>query len=280
MPHVTSADGTAIGYDRLSDHGPVVVLVSGGLDDGTESLPLGQQLADTFSVIAYRRRGRGDSGDTQPYAVQREVEDLAAVIGATGGRAHLFGASTGGALALEAAASGLPIDRIAVHEVPYLLGDEMLAVWQAYTADVAAALDADDRDRALRLFMRLAGSPDDQIAAAETAPVWSDLRALAPTLRYDAACLGDGSPPTTRLAAVTQPVLLTTGVTIDPHSAGLPIDFFGAAADAAAASLPDGRRATLEVAGHVPDPSVLGPMLRTFYTGSERTEERPDSLRA
>ena len=93
MPHVTSADGTRIGYDQLSDEGPAVVLVGGGLDDGTENLPLGEHLAATFAVIAYRRRGRGDSGDTQPYAVQREIEDLAAVIDATGGRAHLFGPS-------------------------------------------------------------------------------------------------------------------------------------------------------------------------------------------
>ena len=266
MPHVISADGTAIGYDRLSDDGPVVVLVSGGLDDGTENIPLGEHLADSFAVVTYRRRGRGDSGDTQPYAVQREVEDLAAVIDATGGRAHLFGASTGGALALEAAAAGLPIDRVAVHEVPYLLGEEMLAAWRGYTADLAAALDADDRDEALRLFMRLAGSSDEEIAAAEAAPVWPALRALAPTLRYDAACLGDGPPPAARLAAVTQPVLLTTGATIDPHSAGLPIDFFGAAADAAADHLPNARRTTVEVPGHVPNPAVLGPILTAFYT--------------
>lgn len=265
MPHVTSVDGTSIGHDWLSNDGPVVVLVSGGLDDGTENLALGGYLAGTFAVIAYRRRGRGDSNDTEPYSVQREVEDLAAVIEAAGGRAHLFGASSGGALALEAAAAGLPIDRVAVHEVPYLMGEEMLTVWRAYTADLVAALDADDRDEALRLFMRLAGSFDEDIAAAETAPVWPGLRALAPTLRYDAACLGDGPPPAERLASVTQPVLLTTGLAIDPHSAGLPVDFFGAAADATAASLPRAQRATIEVPGHIPDPAVLGPVLSAFY---------------
>lgn len=206
MPQVRSSDGTAIGYDRLSADGPVVVLVGGGLDDGTENLPLGERLTGGFAVVNYRRRGRGDSGDTQPYALRREIEDLAAV----GRRAHLFGASSGGALALEAAAAGLPVDRIAVHEVPYLLGEEMLAAWRDYRADLAAALDAGDRDQALRLFMRLAGSPAEQIAAAEAAPVWDALRALAPTLRYDADCLGDGPPPADRLRTVTQPVLLTT----------------------------------------------------------------------
>ncbi len=119
MAHVTSADGTAIGYDRLGDDGPALVLLGGGLDDGSENVPLGEHLAAAgFAVINYRRRGRGDSGDTGSYAVEREVEDLAAVIEVAGGRAHLFGASSGGALALEAAAAGLPVDRIAVHEVP------------------------------------------------------------------------------------------------------------------------------------------------------------------
>lgn len=266
MPHVTSADGTAIGYDQLSAAGPVVILVGGGLDDGSENLPLGEHLTAAFTVVNYRRRGRGDSGDTQPYAVQREIEDLAEVIDASGGRAHLFGASSGGALALLAAADGLPVDRVAVHEVPYLVGDEMLATWRAYTSNLAAALDADDRDQALRLFMRLAGSSDPDIADVETSPFWPALRMLAPTLRYDAACLGDGSPPADRLAAVTQPVLLTTGATNDPHSAGLPTDFFGAAADVTAACLPDSRRITIEVAGHMADPARLGPVLKTFYT--------------
>ncbi len=266
MPHVTSTDGTPIGYDWLSSEGPVVVLVGGGLDDGTENVPLGQQLTRDFTVVNYRRRGRGDSGDIQPYSVQREIEDLAAVIDATGGRAHAFGASSGGALLLEAAAAGLPIDRIAVHEVPYQVDEAMISAWQTYTADLVRALDIDDRDEALRLFMRLAGSSDEDIAGAEAAPVWTGLRELAPTLRYDAACLGDGPPPAERLATVTQPVMLTTGATVDPHSAGLPIDFFGAAADATAQHLPNAQRKTIEIPGHVPDPTLLSPVLTTFYT--------------
>jgi hypothetical protein len=269
VTYVTSADGTTIGYDLLSDDGPAVVLVGGGLDDGSENVPLGTWLADTFRVVNYRRRGRGDSGDVAPYAVQREVEDLAAVIDVVGGPVHVFGASSGassgGALALEAAAAGLPIARVAVHEVPYLIDDDPVADWRVYGDELTAALEAGDRDQALRLFMRLAGSSDDDIAAAEAAPVWPALVALAPTLRYDAACLGDGPPPADRLKTVTQPVLLTTGSTTDPHSAGLPIDFFGAAADAAARHLPDGRRVTIEVAGHVPDPALLGPVLADFY---------------
>lgn len=267
MAHITSADGTPIGYDWLSEDGPVVVLVSGGLDDGTENFPLAAHLAQRFAIMNYRRRGRGDSGDTQPYAVEREIEDLAAVIDAAGRSAHVFGASSGGALVLQAAAAGLAIDRIAIHEVPYLVGEDMLAAWRAYTHELAAALDADDRDQALRLFMRLAGSSAQDIEAAESAPVWPALRALAPTLRYDAACLGDGSPPAERLARITQPVLLTSGSVVEQHSASLPADFFGAAADAAAESLPNARRTTIAAVGHLPDPDVLAPLLADFYTG-------------
>lgn len=226
MAQIASADGTRIGYDLLSDQGPTVVLVSGGLDDGTENIPLGQELATTFTVVNYRRRGRADSGDTAPYAVQREVEDLAAVVAAVGGRANLFGASSGGALALIAAGAGVPIDRIAIHEVPYLTDQNMIDSWAAYTSELATALDAGDRRQALRLFMRVAGSPEDVIDNAQSLPVWPGLLELAPTLRYDAACLGDGRPPNELLQNVTQPVLLTTGVTRDPHD-GLSVDFFG-----------------------------------------------------
>lgn len=142
-----------------------------------------------------------------------------------------------------------------------------MSAWQVYRRELETVLDAGDRDQAFRLFMRLAGSSEQDIAGAEAAPVWPALRALAPTLRYDAACLGDGRPPADRLAKVKQPVLLTTGVTVDPHMAGLPIDFFGAAADAVAAALPDARRDTLEVDGHVADPAVLGPVVGAFFAG-------------
>lgn len=264
MTHAISADGTSIGYDVLGGSGPVVVLVSGGLDDGAENIPLGERLARSFTVVTYRRRGRGDSGDNPPYAVERECEDLAAVIAATDGRAHVFAASSGGALALRAAAAGLPVGRVVAHEIPYLVGEEMLAGWRGYLAGLAAALDRGEHDEALRLFMRLAGSSEHDIAQAEADPVWQALRRLAPTLRYDAACLGDGPPPVELLAGIAQPVLLTTAVSIDPRLGGLPVDFFGAAADAAAAALPDGHRATIP-GGHVADPELLGPVVEEFF---------------
>ncbi|MET1007889.1 MAG: alpha/beta hydrolase, partial [Propionibacteriaceae bacterium] len=113
---VTSADGTQIAYQREGS-GPAVVLVGGGLDDGSENAVLLPGLAGEFTVYNYARRGRGGSGDTRPYAVERELEDLAALLAAAGGTAHVFGASSGGALALEAAAAGLPIARLVVYDV-------------------------------------------------------------------------------------------------------------------------------------------------------------------
>ena len=121
MAYLTSADGTSIAYQR-DGSGPAVVLVGGGLDDGTENAPLARELANHFTVYNFARRGRGDSGDTRPYAVEREIDDIAAIIGTAGGSAHLFGVSSGGMFGLEAAAAGLLVGRLAVYEVPYGTG--------------------------------------------------------------------------------------------------------------------------------------------------------------
>jgi pimeloyl-ACP methyl ester carboxylesterase len=118
LSRVTSSkDGTDIAYERMGS-GPAVILVGGGLDDGAENAPLAPELAEQFTVYNYARRGRGESGDTLPYAVAREIEDLDALIAEAGGSAHLYGVSSGGALALEAAAAGLAVDGIALYEVP------------------------------------------------------------------------------------------------------------------------------------------------------------------
>jgi len=122
MNEVTSRDGTTIAFDRLGE-GPPVVLVCGGSTDRMANAPLAELLAQHFTVLNYDRRGRGDSGDTPPYAVEREVEDIEAVIGEAGGSAFLYGTSSGAALALEAAASGLPITKLALWEPPFILDE-------------------------------------------------------------------------------------------------------------------------------------------------------------
>ena len=254
MPHVTSKDGTPIAYQREGT-GPPVILVTGGLDDGSENAPLATELAAHFTVFNYARRGRGASGDTLPYALTREIEDIEALIAEAGGSAHLFGVSSGGALVFEAGASGLAAERLAVYEVPYLVAEEMVRSWQEYVEHLESALADGRRGDAIELFMRLAGSSEEDIAGAKDSPHWPGLEALAHTLAYDAACLGDGPPPTDRLATITQRTLVATG-----GGAAL----FKASADAIAASIPHAERLTLEGQGHVVDPGVLAPVLVRF----------------
>lgn len=266
MHFVTSRDGTSIAYERRG-RGPAVVLVGGGLDDGSENAALVPELARHFTVYNYARRGRGDSGDTTPYAVAREIEDLAALVDEAGGRAHLFGASSGGALALEAAAAGLAADRIAVYEVPYMSDDAMAKHWSTYVDELTALLADDRRSDAVELFMRLAGSSGEDVTAARESPFWPGLAALAPTLAHDAACLGDGLPPADRLARVTQPTLVATGGVPDQHMGGLAPGFFDAAADAVASALPNAERRIVEGQSHVAEPTVFAATLERFFRG-------------
>jgi pimeloyl-ACP methyl ester carboxylesterase len=255
MRRVTSRDGTSIAYERMG-RGAAVILVGGGLDDGSENAPMAPELARRFTVYNYARRGRGDSGDTQPYAVEREIEDIEALVDEAGGSAHLYGVSSGGALALEAAAAGLPVERIVVYEVPYLVGDAAWRRWREYVEGLGAAIAEGRRGDALELFMRVAGSSEEGIQGARRSPLWPGLEAIAHTLAYDAACLGDGRPPADRLAAVEQPALVLTGGGDD---------FFERAADAIAAALARAERHTLEGQSHVADPKAVAPVLERFF---------------
>jgi pimeloyl-ACP methyl ester carboxylesterase len=263
MTQVTSADGTSIAYDRQGS-GPAVILVGGGLVDPatgragrSENAPLATELARRFTVYNYDRRGRADSGDTPPYAVAREIEDLEALIAEAGGSAHLHGVSSGGALALEAAAAGLAVDRLAVYEVPYSIGEEASRRWREYVEELKAVLAEGRRGDAVELFMRVAGASEEDIAGARNSPMWPGLEAIAHTLAYDAACMGDGRPPSGRLATIRQPTLVVTG-------GGQ--DFFEQAGDAIAASIPYPERLTIEGQTHVANPKALAPVLERFFS--------------
>ena len=264
MSRVISKDGTAIAYDRVGS-GPAVILVGGGLVDRSENAPLAPELADRFTVYNYDRRGRGSSGDSAPYTLAREVEDIEALIVEAGGRAHVYGVSSGGALALEAAAAGLPVTTVAVYEVPYSVADDARVRWQDYVEELEKVLAEGRRGDALALFMRLVGSSDSDIAGARSSPFWAGGEAIAHTLAYDAACLGAGDPPAARLATITQPTLVATGMVADVHMGGLPADFFDQAADAIVACIPHGQRLQLEGQSHVADPKVVAAMLERFF---------------
>jgi pimeloyl-ACP methyl ester carboxylesterase len=267
VDRVTSKDGTSIAYD-CAGRGPAVILVSGGLFDRSENVPLATELAARFTVYNYDRRGRGESGDTLPYSVQREIEDIDALIAEAGGSAHLFGVSSGGGLTLEAAAAGLAVDKVAVYDVPYALAGDKARRSKEFVEQLGPILAEDRRGDAIELFMRFAGSSEEEIKGARTSRWWPGLEAIAHTVAYDAACMGDYQPPTARLATITRPVLVATGG-VSPQSqtgmGGLPPDFFTRAADAIAASIPHSERQTVEGQGHVADPKALALVLEGFF---------------
>ncbi|HKG94493.1 MAG TPA: alpha/beta hydrolase, partial [Gemmatimonadaceae bacterium] len=210
---VRSSDGTLIAYERCGS-GPPVILVDGALcSRAFGPMPkLAPLLAGHFTVFTYDRRGRNDSGDTPPYAVDREVEDLDALIDEAGGSALVCGISSGGALALRAAASGSRITRLAVYEPPFMVGEGGHRPPADHEAQLARLASAGRRADAVKYFMtRVVGMPALLTLPMRLMPMWSKLEAVAHTLAYDAAVMGDYSLPTERAASVTVPTLVIAG---------------------------------------------------------------------
>ncbi|WEO95145.1 alpha/beta hydrolase [Streptomyces sp. FXJ1.172] len=254
----TSRDGTALAY-AVTGQGPTVILVCGAMSTGGTVAPLAERLSDRCTAVVYDRRGRGESGDTKPYAVEREVEDLAALIDAVGGEAALFGVSSGGALVLEAAAGGLPVRRAAVYEVPYADRLEGGAEREAaYKERLHEALSEGRRGDAVELFLRLTGLGEEMIRGARQSPMWAGMEAVAPSLAYDDTVMGDGLLPRERLAAVSVPVLSVAG--------GASPQWMREAARAVADTVPQGTYRVLEGQTHMVDPQVLGPVLADYFT--------------
>ncbi|MGW6400548.1 alpha/beta fold hydrolase [Streptomyces sp. NPDC055134] len=252
-----SPDGTAIAYERTGA-GPAVILVSGALSAGASMEPLAARLSGGLGAVPYDRRGRGASGDTAPYAVAREVEDIAALIDAVGGSAALYGMSSGGALALEAAASGLPVTRVAVYEPPFAVDEGGGKERAEYTQQLSELLAEGRNGDAVELFMSLTGAPAEMIAGARRSPWWPDMEAVAPTLAYDNATMGDGLVPQERLASITVPVLAVAG--------GASPSWMREAARTVAGAVPDGAYRTLDGQTHAVDPDTLAPLLTDFFS--------------
>jgi pimeloyl-ACP methyl ester carboxylesterase len=262
MNNVTSRDGTTIAFDQLGD-GPPVILVCGASTDRMANAPLAALLAEHFTVFNYDRRGRGDSGDTAPYAVEREVEDLDAVIDDAGGSAFVYGTSSGGVLALEAAASGLALTKLALWEVPFAIdegnrppADQV----ERYDEMIAAGRRGD----AVEYFMtKVVGLPPEFVAYARTQPFWQAQKALAHTLAYDATIMGDHSLPVERAAAVTVPTLVLAGEASFP--------FMRETAQALADVIPDAQSRILEGQEHNVAPEALAPVLEEFFKAQNGT---------
>jgi pimeloyl-ACP methyl ester carboxylesterase len=276
MPHVTSADGTKIAYERQGSGLPVI-LVDGAL--GYRALgfskKLADELADRFTVYTYDRRGRGESTDTAPYSVQREVEDIEALIAAAGGSAHVYGISSGAALALEAANRGLPIDRLVLYEIPFVLDGSREPMDPHYRENLDRALADDDRGEAVKLFMRLVGVPGPFVFVMGFMPAWSKLKASAHTLPYDQTVLGDtGSGkrlPADRTAGVKVPTLAIAG--------GKSPEWMRNAMVAVAEAIPTAEYRTLEGQMHNVKAKALAPVLADFFAGVESLADAAPATR-
>jgi pimeloyl-ACP methyl ester carboxylesterase len=262
MNTVTSNDGTRIAFDKTG-HGSAVIHVAGALGMRSSGLPEHARLLEShFTVYTYDRRGRGESTDTQPFAVEREVEDIEALINEAGGSAYLYGISSGACLALEAAIMlESKVEKVALYEAPYNSDPDDQLIWLDYYTALNELVAANMRGDAVAHFMRFVGVPDKVIADMCTQPLWSGLEAIAPTLVYDAAAIGGETRlvPVERAAKVAAPALIMDGensLTVYP--------FMRATADALAQAMPNAERHTLKGQGHDVDAKALAPVLIEF----------------
>jgi pimeloyl-ACP methyl ester carboxylesterase len=257
MRTTLSADGTKIAFDQTGQ-GPPVILVVGAFNDRATGAPLAKALESRLTVLNYDRRGRGASGDTQPYAVEREVEDLEALIREAGGAAGVFGYSSGAILALEGAARGLNITKLALYDAPFLVGDHMPRPPRDIAAQLAKLVSSDRRGDAVELFQtRLVGIPEAVVVQLRHAPFRPALEAIAHTLVYDATVIGDLRLPTAQLRSIKAPTLAVYG----SESPAL----MGPAAKALAEALPDGHMRVLDGQSHDIAPMALAPVLLEFF---------------
>jgi len=261
----TSADGTPIAYDA-SGSGPALVLVDGALCYRAfgPSKDFAAALADRFTVYRYDRRGRGESGaGNTSYTVDREVEDLVAVIGAAGGTAHAFGMSSGAALALEAARRGAPIERLAVFEAPFVVDGTKEPTAPDFPEQLRAMVDAGRPGDAVKAFMKLVGAPSPMVAVMRLTPVWKKLSAAGVTLPHDLTIVTkfeQGEPlPSGYYDDITAPTLVLSG--------GKSPAWMQNAQAAIAAAVPASRLQTLPGTTHMLKPKAAREALVQHFSG-------------
>lgn len=267
MEKVTSKDGTPVAFDR-SGEGPAVVLVSGAL--GVRAHPMFTQLAEPlsqhFTVYNYDRRGRGDSGDKPPYSVEREVEDIEALIDEAGGSAFVYGISSGAALALEAG-NKLPskVRKLALYEPPFIVDNTHPPIPNDYVEQVNRMVAEGRRGDAVALFMKVVGVPEEYIPMMREDPSWAEMEKVAHTLAYDGAVLRDNSSGNplrpNQWDSATMPTLVIAG--------GESEAFFHNGAQALVDVLPNAQRRTLEGQTHEVSAEALAPVLVEFFAHSE-----------
>lgn len=256
MKTIMSADGTGIAFDQFGAGAPVI-MAAGAFNDRSTTDPLARALAEQFLVVNYDRRGRGDSGDAPRYAVEREIDDLDALIDEVGGSAAVFGYSSGGTLALRAAGAGLAITELALYEPAFVVDDSRPRPPADLSDQLAKLIAADRRGDAVELFqIEVIGMPADVVAQMRHAPFRPALEAIAHTLVYEATLVGDLTLPTDLIASITTPTLVIDGEQSPPVIRN--------AAAAVAGTLPNGHRRSLAGQNHTIDPQATAPILADF----------------
>ena len=256
MQTTTSADGTTLAFDRDGD-GSALIFVGGAFNTRETTAPLAAALRDRFSALNFDRRGRGDSGDTLPYAVEREIEDIDALIEAAGGSAAVFGYSSGANLALKAAASGSAITKLVVYDAPFVVDESHPRLPADFADELVRLIDAGRRGAAVELYQRVAvGIPEDVVVRMRQSPFRPGMESIAHTLSYDARVIGDLTLPSDLFRSITTPTLVIDGEASPP--------VMGPAAEALVGTLPNARRCTLAGQGHDLSPDALKPVLVEF----------------
>ncbi|MGE5291156.1 MAG: alpha/beta fold hydrolase [Micromonosporaceae bacterium] len=259
---MTSADGTTIALERKGQ-GPPVILIGGAFNDRTTVAGLASVLAPTFTAVAYDRRGRGDSGDSGTYAVEREIEDIAALIGHVGAPVKVFGHSSGAILAIDAAAAGLAIDRLVLYEPVYVIENTRPRAGADLADRLRALIGQDRRDDAVTLFLTEGVAvPAEMVEGMRANPqMWGLFTKIAHTLPYDVTICGPGAVmPADRLAAIEIPTLAIGG-SLSPEALTAP-------ARAVANAIPGARHITLEGQDHgvLNQPEALRALLTEFFS--------------
>ncbi|CAN7542231.1 alpha/beta fold hydrolase [Rhizobium sp. LjRoot254] len=261
---ITSKDGTHIAFDRSGD-GPALILVGGALSDRSGWAPLAKLLAPHFTVFSYDRRGRGDSEDTQPYSVEREIEDLEALIDKAGGITFIHGQSSGAVLALEVTAT-LPgkVRKLSLYEPLFIIDDSRPPPPPNFVRQIKELIAANRRGDAVEFWMtEVVLAPAEAVAQMRSAPTWPALEAVAHTLTYDIAVLGEnmaGDPlPAQQWATATAPTLVMDG--------GASPAWIRNSARTLADNLPNARHQTLEGQAHNAAPEALAPEIERFFVG-------------
>jgi pimeloyl-ACP methyl ester carboxylesterase len=262
MNTVKSRDGTAIAFDREGE-GPALIVVDGAMTTRSDRTKpeLARLLAKHFTVYCYDRRGRGDSGDTKPYAVEREIEDIEALIDKAGGSSFLYGHSSGACLAMEATLKlADKVEKLAMYEAPYNDDPKAQKAWGEYLKKLTDALSSNRRGDAIALFMAYVGIPAAEIEGMRHAPFWGGLEDVAPTLAYDhTAIMGaDVSIPTERAARVQAPTLVMSGANGAP--------FMLETARTLSEVIPGAKLRVLEGQAHDVHPEALSPVLVEFFS--------------